>query len=158
MKLFRVIPVYAAAAALILVPTLAAAQTQPATETVKNKAKTAGKMAKEAADQTSQTAGKSASKVKGKEATEAIGKGTAQPPETPKAGKTKTATTGSAQRAMPGVSESEIAGAKASGKVWVNTETGVYHKGGRWYGTTKQGKFMTEDEAIKAGYRASKSK
>src|ERR1700678_3647687 len=26
----------------------------------------------------------------------------------------------------------EIASAKASGKVWVNTETGVYHKSGRW--------------------------
>ena len=56
------------------------------------------------------------------------------------------------------VPESEIAAAKASGKVWVNTESGVYHKGGKYYGATKQGKFMTEDEAIKAGYRASKTK
>ena len=56
------------------------------------------------------------------------------------------------------VSDSEIAAAKASGKVWVNTETGVYHKGGKWYGATKQGKFMTEDEAAKAGYRAVKTK
>lgn len=56
------------------------------------------------------------------------------------------------------VSESDIAAAKAEGKVWVNTETGVYHKGGKWYGATKQGKFMTEQEAIKAGYRASKTK
>jgi hypothetical protein len=56
------------------------------------------------------------------------------------------------------VSESEIAAAKASGKVWVNTQTGVYHKEGKWYGATKQGKFMTEDEAVKAGYRASKTK
>ncbi|HUK18708.1 MAG TPA: hypothetical protein VLW65_19945 [Bryobacteraceae bacterium] len=66
--------------------------------------------------------------------------------------------TGSAQRAVPTVSESEIAAARASSKVWVNTETGVYHKGGQWYGATKQGKFMTEDEAIKSGYRASKTK
>ena len=56
------------------------------------------------------------------------------------------------------VSDSEIASAKASGKVWVNTQTGVYHKEGKWYGATKQGKFMTEDEAVKAGYRASKTK
>ena len=56
------------------------------------------------------------------------------------------------------VSDSEIAAAKASGKVWVNTDTGVYHKGGKWFGATKQGKFMTEDEAIKAGYHASKTK
>jgi hypothetical protein len=53
-------------------------------------------------------------------------------------------------------SSAEIAAAKASGKVWVNTETGVYHKAGHWYGATKQGKFMTEQEAIKAGYRAAK--
>jgi hypothetical protein len=51
-------------------------------------------------------------------------------------------------------SSSEISAAKASGKVWVNTESGVYHKSGRWYGKTKQGKFMTEAEAKAAGYKA----
>jgi hypothetical protein len=50
----------------------------------------------------------------------------------------------------------DIAAAKASGKVWVNTETGVYHKGGRWYGKTKQGKFTTEAEAKAAGYKGAK--
>ena len=45
---------------------------------------------------------------------------------------------------------------KNSGMVWVNTESGVYHKpGSRWYGRTKQGKYMTEGDAIKAGYKAS---
>lgn len=40
--------------------------------------------------------------------------------------------------------------------VWVNTESGVYHKlGTRWYGRTKQGRYMTETDAIKAGYKAS---
>jgi hypothetical protein len=40
--------------------------------------------------------------------------------------------------------------------VWVNTESGVYHRPGtRWYGKTKQGKYMTEAHAIKAGYKAS---
>jgi hypothetical protein len=53
-------------------------------------------------------------------------------------------------------SASDIAAAKASGKVWVNLESGVYHKGGRWYGKTKNGKFMTADEAKKAGYKAAK--
>jgi competence protein ComEA len=44
------------------------------------------------------------------------------------------------------------------GMVWVNTGTGVYHyEGDEWYGKTKQGKFMTEADAIKAGFRASKS-
>jgi len=47
----------------------------------------------------------------------------------------------------------EIAAAKASGKVWVNTESRVYHKSGRWYGKTKSGKFMTEAEAKAAGYK-----
>ena len=51
----------------------------------------------------------------------------------------------------------ETQAAKASGKVWVNTETGVYHKSGQWYGATKQGKFMTEQDAMKAGYRAAKN-
>jgi hypothetical protein len=54
------------------------------------------------------------------------------------------------------MSESDIAAAKASGKVWVNLDSGVYHKGGRWYGKTKNGKFMTVDEAKKAGYTAAK--
>ena len=43
--------------------------------------------------------------------------------------------------------------AKANGKVWVNTESGVYHKRGRWYGKTKSGKFMTEADAKAAGYK-----
>jgi competence protein ComEA len=45
----------------------------------------------------------------------------------------------------------------APGMVWVNTATKVFHReGDPWYGKTKQGKFMTESDALKAGYRASK--
>jgi hypothetical protein len=41
--------------------------------------------------------------------------------------------------------------------VWVNTATKVYHyEGDHWYGRTKEGKFMTEADAQKEGYRASK--
>jgi hypothetical protein len=43
--------------------------------------------------------------------------------------------------------------------VWVNTKSGVYHcPGSRWYGATKEGKYMTECEAQKAGYRAAYGK
>jgi hypothetical protein len=56
-------------------------------------------------------------------------------------------------KATPAASTPEIAAAQSSGKVWVNTESGVYHKSGRWYGKTKQGKFMTEAEAKSAGYK-----
>jgi hypothetical protein len=53
-------------------------------------------------------------------------------------------------------SASDVAAAKASHKVWVNLDSGIYHKGGRWYGKTKNGKFMTVDDAKKAGYKAAK--
>jgi len=54
-------------------------------------------------------------------------------------------------------SRAEIQSARTGGQVWVNTDSGVYHKSGRWYGTTKQGKFMTEQEAVKAGYKPAKN-
>jgi hypothetical protein len=44
------------------------------------------------------------------------------------------------------------------GMVWVNLESKVFHReGDRYYGNTKQGKFMTEADAVKAGYREAKS-
>jgi competence protein ComEA len=45
-----------------------------------------------------------------------------------------------------------------SGMVWVNLDSGVYHKEGtRYYGKTKNGKYMSESDALKAGYRAAKN-
>jgi DNA uptake protein ComE-like DNA-binding protein len=45
-----------------------------------------------------------------------------------------------------------------SGMVWVNLDSGVYHKEGtRYYGKTKNGKYMSEADALKAGYRAAKN-
>jgi hypothetical protein len=40
------------------------------------------------------------------------------------------------------------------GLVWVNTEAGVYHgERSPFYGTTGKGKYMTEQDAIRAGYK-----
>jgi hypothetical protein len=40
------------------------------------------------------------------------------------------------------------------GLVWVNIEAGVYHReGSPFYGTTEKGKYMTEQDAIQAGYK-----
>ncbi|MGH6737779.1 MAG: ComEA family DNA-binding protein, partial [Bradyrhizobium sp.] len=44
------------------------------------------------------------------------------------------------------------------GMVWVNLDTKVFHReGDRYYGATKRGRFMTEADALKAGYREAKT-
>jgi DNA uptake protein ComE-like DNA-binding protein len=45
----------------------------------------------------------------------------------------------------------------SAGMVWVNLDTKVFHReGDRWYGNTKHGQYMTESDALAAGYRESK--
>ncbi|MGH9433146.1 MAG: hypothetical protein ACRD3T_16565 [Terriglobia bacterium] len=47
--------------------------------------------------------------------------------------------------------------ASHKGMVWVNPKTKIFHRAGdRWYGKSKGGKYMTEADAIKAGYKPAK--
>jgi len=67
----------------------------------------------------------------------------------------------SQKAAAPEVTKSAPVEAKtppAPGMVWVNTKSKVFHhEGDKWYGKTKEGKFMTEADALKEGYRPSKA-
>jgi len=80
--------------------------------------------------------------------------GSAQTPPAKTTDRTKSGSPKKAVAATPAPTEKDIADAKAKGMVWVNTTTKVYHKDGEFYGKTKKGKFMAEDEAKKAGFRA----
>jgi cytoskeletal protein RodZ len=69
---------------------------------------------------------------------------------------TPSSTPGSSAPAPKTATAQQAPPANSAGMVWVNTDSGVYHKPGtHWYGKTKQGKYMTEADAQKAGYRAS---
>ena len=55
-------------------------------------------------------------------------------------------------------SSSTSQGTPGPGTVWVNLESGVYHyEGSQYYGKTKSGKYMSEADAVKAGYHAAKN-
>ena len=57
----------------------------------------------------------------------------------------------------PAPSSSASAGTPGPGQVWVNLDSGVYHyPNSRYYGKTKSGNYMSEADAMKAGYRAAK--
>jgi hypothetical protein len=56
----------------------------------------------------------------------------------------------------PPPSAQDIANAKSQGLVWVNLNSRVYYKDGQFYGKTKHGKFITENEAQKQGFREAK--
>jgi len=73
------------------------------------------------------------------------------------AAKTTAATTKAVKPApVAAPTAQEIADAKSKGLVWANSTSKVYHTEGKFYGATKHGKFMTKDEAEKAGFKAAK--
>src|SRR5579884_1404637 len=67
--------------------------------------------------------------------------------------------TGEAERSIHpnGGDTAEAGPPPAPGMVWVNTKTKVFHEpGDPFYGKTKHGKYMTQADALKAGYRQAK--
>jgi competence protein ComEA len=86
------------------------------------------------------------------------------PPSNPSASSAAPAAPAQAASASPAAapsaakSEPQAQPSPGSGMVWVNLDSGVYHKEGtRYYGKTKNGKYMSEPDALKAGYRAAKN-
>ena len=66
----------------------------------------------------------------------------------------ETAAASPAKTSAPSASQ----GNPGSGIVWVNLESGVYHyEGSQYYGKTKSGKYMSEADAVKAGYHPAKN-
>jgi len=84
---------------------------------------------------------------------------TSSPSSTSGASSTSSSSQASQSASLPQSDNSVAAPPPGSGMVWVNTQTKVYHReGDRWYGKTKHGKYMSEADAQKAGYRAAKNK
>jgi DNA uptake protein ComE-like DNA-binding protein len=86
----------------------------------------------------------------------ATGTGTAtKPPAGAKA--TETQKTTSTAKATTDTTTQEVRTPPQKGMVWVNTDSKIFHKeGDRWYGKTKEGKWMTEQDALAAGFREAK--
>jgi hypothetical protein len=169
-KLHKVVSIQIVVIALLVVQGLPAFQVPDATKVITKKAKKATKDTADGAGRATSSAagtgkkGTARTKKAGAPETAAARQAASSTTDTSKktTGRADRMASSATETATPApakiASDSEIALAKASGKVWVNTESGAYHKGGRWYGATKQGKFMTEQDAIGAGYHAAGSR
>ena len=81
----------------------------------------------------------------------------AQPAPTKDSKTTKSSSAAKTSEKTSAPTDHEIADAKVKGMVWANTSSKAYHKeGSKFYGKTKSGKFMSEDDAKKAGYHEAK--
>ena len=75
---------------------------------------------------------------------------TSAPPSAPSSAPSKPATKASPTPASQGT--------PGAGNVWVNLDSGVYHySNSRYYGKTKNGKYMSEADAVSSGYHAAKN-
>jgi hypothetical protein len=88
-------------------------------------------------------------------------KAAAAPATTPTAASSSASTAGATPEAKkhkgPEPQATQAPGG-GNGQVWVNSETHVYHKeGSKWYGRTKNGKYMSEADATKEGDKAAKN-
>ena len=64
----------------------------------------------------------------------------------------------SSDQAAPDTQAAPDAAAAGASQVWVNTNSGVYHfPGTRYFGRTKEGTYMSQQEADAHGYRAAQN-
>lgn len=83
--------------------------------------------------------------------------GLAQTPAPTATSPAPTATKTAKPAPAPAPSAADIANAKTKNLVWANLNSKIYHYStDSTYGTTKNGKFMTEADAKAAGFRAAK--